>query len=164
MTEGSEEWNRNKVWHENCTYTHMHMLKHIYIHMHPHRTHMHTYPHIHTHTHTHMHNTSSHIPPLPPPHTYTHIHNIYPHVFTHVDSLNQSSLDVIERAQFVLCLDRGHPSTSSLSPHSPFSDPHSTVVAIRSLHGNGSDFNSGNRWFDCSVQVPLVVYMALRHS
>jgi len=72
------------------------------------------------------------------------------------DSLNQSSLDVIERAQFVLCLDRGHPSTSSLSPHSPFSDPHSTVMATRSLHGNGSDFNSGNRWFDCSVQLSMV--------
>ena len=143
---------------------HIHTHAHAQAHIHTHAPTPHTHAHIPTHTHTYTHTHAQHIlthPPPPPPHTYTHIHNIYPHVFTHVDSLNQSSLDVIERAQFVLCLDRGHPSTSSLSPHSPFSDPHSTVVAIRSLHGNGSDFNSGNRWFDCSVQVPLVVYIWL---
>ena len=79
--------------------------------------------------------------------------------YTHsADSLNHSSLDVIERAQFILCLDQGHPSTSSLPPHSLFSDIHSTVLANRCLHGGGSEFNSGNRWFDSGIQVCYCVH------
>ena len=79
--------------------------------------------------------------------------------YTHsTDSLNCSSLDVIESAQFVLCLDCGHPSTSSLPSHSPFSETHSTVLLNRCLHGGGSEFNSENRWFDSGIQVCYCVH------
>ena len=79
--------------------------------------------------------------------------------YTHsTDSLNRSSLDVIERAQFILCLDQGHPSTSSLPLHSLFSDIHSTVLVNRCLHGGGSEFSSGNRWFDSGIQVCYCVH------
>ena len=76
----------------------------------------------------------------------------------HTDPLNKSNLDVMERAQFVLCLDRGLPSTSTspLCPHSPYSDPQYTMVLNRCMHGNGSKFNSANRWFDSVVQVRVL--------
>ena len=70
-----------------------------------------------------------------------------------VDPVNRRSLDVIERAQFVLCLDSAHSQITSLNPHFKFTDAHCTLVANRCLHGNGSQFNSGNRWFDSAVQV-----------
>ena len=88
--------------------------------------------------------------------SYTAWFCIYIVIYTHThtaDSLNSSSLDVVERAQFILCLDQGHPSTSSLPPHSLFSDIHSTVLVNRCLHGGGSEFSSGNRWFDSGIQV-----------
>ena len=70
------------------------------------------------------------------------------------DPTNTASLDVIERAQSVFCLDKPHPyNSSSLTAHSKFSDSHSTVIANRCLHGNGSQYNSTNRWFDAANQV-----------
>ena len=85
--------------------------------------------------------------------------------------MNQSSLDVIERAQLTVCLDQAHPHTSQLqSPGSGAAqDHHKTVLANRVLHGNGSQYNSCNRWFDHAVQVNVhsvtyvhVVYPHLR--
>ena len=86
---------------------------------------------------------------------YTHTHT--------TESSNRLSLDVIERAQFVLCLDQGHSSTSSLPPLSPFCDTHSTVLVNRCLHGGGSEFNSGSRWFDSGVQVGYNIYNLWPH-
>ena len=68
--------------------------------------------------------------------------------------MNRSSLDVIERAQFALCLDRAHPQTASYSPECEFQDFHKGILANRFLHGNGSQHNSCNRWFD-AIQVSL---------
>ena len=69
--------------------------------------------------------------------------------------MNQHSLDVIETAQFVVCLDKVHPHISHLkSPDSSgMQDYHKTILANNVLHGNGSQHNSCNRWFDHAIQV-----------
>ena len=71
------------------------------------------------------------------------------------DPVNQTSLDVIERAQLTVCLDHTHPQTSKLqlADSGDTQDHHKTVLANRVLHGNGSQYNSCNRWFDHAVQV-----------
>lgn len=68
------------------------------------------------------------------------------------DPRNKRSLDVIETAQFVFCLDSAHPHVSSLGPQADFQDPHYSIVANRVLHGNGSMHNTCNRWYDTSSQ------------
>ena len=69
--------------------------------------------------------------------------------------MNQHSLDVIETAQFILCLDQVHPHTSQLQSigSDSMQDHHKTIAANNILHGNGSQLNSGNRWFDHAYQV-----------
>ena len=79
---------------------------------------------------------------------YTQLHCI-------TEPINGQSLDVIERAQFVVCLDQSHPDTSQLqsSDSGAIQDYQKSILANRVLHGNGSKQNSSNRWFDTSVQV-----------
>ena len=70
--------------------------------------------------------------------------------------MNQSSLEAIETAQGVFCLDKAFPTEAdSLGGEgvSEYWDPHKTMLANRYLHGNGSGRSSGNRWFDSAVQV-----------
>ena len=69
------------------------------------------------------------------------------------DPVNQASLDLIETAQFVLCMDTAHPLTSSLPHDAPFSNDHSSIVLSRVLHGNGSQYNGANRWYDHAAEV-----------
>lgn len=56
---------------------------------------------------------------------------------------NAESLDKIESALFVICLD------------APFDVPDSKLSAVgrQLLHGGGSNVNTGNRWFDKCIQV-----------
>ncbi|KAL5484736.1 hypothetical protein EMCRGX_G021281 [Ephydatia muelleri] len=67
------------------------------------------------------------------------------------DPVNHTSLETIETAQFVVCLDRPHPNlhTGLANQH----DSYTTFIANRCLHGSGSRYNSGNRWFDSSIQL-----------
>ena len=76
----------------------------------------------------------------------------YP-LHTHTDPVNRSSLEVIETAQFVVCLDKAHSMTDTQVNKFQFHDFHKTVLANRFLHGNGSQHNSINRWFDAAIQV-----------
>ena len=64
------------------------------------------------------------------------------------DPDNTSSLHDIQTAMFTVCLDKAHPQIPGIS--SPFRDPH---AESRCLHGNGTQQNSCNRWFDSSIQV-----------
>ena len=98
-------------------------------------------------------------------------------------STNRDSLDVIERSIFVVCLDNaekttenatkcingsnGHSETTvfltdngngcisdvSAYENYKFEDISETGIALEMLHGNGSQFNSGNRWYDKTIQV-----------
>ena len=66
------------------------------------------------------------------------------------DAVNRNSLDVIERAQFIISLDSPHPS---IDPHSPATIDEMSIMSGRCLHGNGSAHDSCNRWFDHALQV-----------
>lgn len=102
------------------------------------------------------------------------------------DSINRDSLDVIERSIFVVCLDSAEKSTENKRKSVNGSNGHSerngfhhengnacesdegnhkngkyaeisdTEIALEMLHGRGSQFNSGNRWYDKTIQVRIV--------
>ena len=72
-----------------------------------------------------------------------------------LDPTNLASLDAMETALFMLCLDKAEPRLSPTHGNVPFLDPSSTAVAQRLLHGCGPDVNSANRWFDMTVMVGL---------
>ena len=82
-------------------------------------------------------------------------HTLYSTIHCITEPINGQSLDVIERAQFVVCLDQSHPHTSQLqsSDSGAIQDYQKSILANRVLHGNGSKQNSSNRWFDTVVQV-----------
>ncbi|XP_065885479.1 carnitine O-acetyltransferase-like isoform X2 [Dysidea avara] len=65
------------------------------------------------------------------------------------DAVNKNSIDVIERSQFVLCLDPSHPG---VSVHSDERADALSIVSNRTLHGNGTNDSSCNRWFDHGIQ------------
>jgi carnitine O-acetyltransferase len=67
------------------------------------------------------------------------------------DPLNASSLREIETAMFALCLDKAHPLVPTHP--APIRDSHAEVFTKRALHGNGTQQNSCNRWFDSAVQI-----------
>lgn len=75
-----------------------------------------------------------------------------------MDEKNQHILEIIERALLVLCLDEPLPDSFN-SRLSSGRKGHSvgcrdeTNLALQMLHGGGSSHNSGNRWFDKSIQL-----------
>ncbi|CAN9504742.1 unnamed protein product [Ophioblennius macclurei] len=60
------------------------------------------------------------------------------------DKTNQDSVSAIQRSIFTLCLDPARPQTSE--------DSYRSGAAVQMLHGGGSSGNSGNRWFDKTLQ------------
>lgn len=62
-----------------------------------------------------------------------------------VDSVNSDSLKAINDSMFVMCLDKNNSAKDQASPKSR--------IALQLLHGYGSENNSGNRWFDKTLQV-----------
>ena len=67
------------------------------------------------------------------------------------DPVNTSSLHDIQTAMFTVCLDKPHPQIPG--PSTPFRNPYAIVLVSNCLHGNGTQQNSCNRWFDSSMQV-----------
>ncbi|XP_065916864.1 carnitine O-acetyltransferase-like isoform X2 [Dysidea avara] len=65
------------------------------------------------------------------------------------DAVNKNNIDVIERGQFLLCLDPSHPG---VVVHSDERADALSIVSSRSLHGNGTADSSCNRWFDQGIQ------------
>ncbi|KAL8597550.1 hypothetical protein ACOMHN_033421 [Nucella lapillus] len=63
-----------------------------------------------------------------------------------LDNKNAAAMKTIQRSIFTLCLDQ--PVTSDNAPPSP----HLSSIAAEFLHGGGADMNSGNRWFDKTLQ------------
>lgn len=65
------------------------------------------------------------------------------------DNANKESVFAIQRSIFTLCLDGAMPRVSEETYHS--------CAAIQMLHGGGSQWNSGNRWFDKTLQVRIII-------
>uniref|UniRef100_A0A670ZEP5 Carnitine O-acetyltransferase n=1 Tax=Pseudonaja textilis TaxID=8673 RepID=A0A670ZEP5_PSETE len=60
------------------------------------------------------------------------------------DKTNKESVRTIEKSIFTVCLDAPIPRVSD--------DVYKSRVAAQMLHGGGSRWNSGNRWFDKTLQ------------
>ncbi|XP_019396309.1 PREDICTED: carnitine O-acetyltransferase isoform X2 [Crocodylus porosus] len=60
------------------------------------------------------------------------------------DKTNKESVRSIEKSIFIVCLDAPMPRASE--------DIYKSRVAAQMLHGGGSRWNSGNRWFDKTLQ------------
>lgn len=67
---------------------------------------------------------------------------VYPKLLE--DPVNQASVKEIEDCVFLMCLD-GENKVEGLSERS--------AMASQVLHGSGPGNNSGNRWFDKTLQV-----------
>ncbi|XP_037002215.2 carnitine O-acetyltransferase isoform X1 [Artibeus jamaicensis] len=61
------------------------------------------------------------------------------------DKVNRDSVRSIQKSIFTVCLDRVMPRVSE--------DKYRSQVAGQMLHGGGSKLNSGNRWFDKTLQL-----------
>ncbi|XP_043576562.1 carnitine O-acetyltransferase isoform X2 [Chiloscyllium plagiosum] len=60
------------------------------------------------------------------------------------DKVNKESVKCIQKSIFTVCLDAPVPRVSD--------DLYMSHVAVQMLHGGGSRWNSGNRWFDKTLQ------------
>jgi len=69
------------------------------------------------------------------------------HIYTVPDKTNKDSVRAIQKSIFTVCLDAPKPSVSDMMYHNK--------VAAQMLHGGGSRWNSGNRWFDKTLQVTI---------
>lgn len=61
------------------------------------------------------------------------------------DDTNKRSVSAIQRSIFTLCLDGATPRVTE--------ETYRSSAAVQMLHGGGSQLNSGNRWFDKTLQV-----------
>ena len=75
-----------------------------------------------------------------------------------LDSVNEESLRTIETSIFILCLDKtipvkfNHRRSIDETEHNHRDD---NSVALQMLHGQGSELNSSNRWYDKTMQVNI---------
>lgn len=60
------------------------------------------------------------------------------------DAVNRDSLKAIVESLFLVCIDGPNPDLGNVN--------FQTKAALQTVHGNGSQGNSGNRWFDKTVQ------------
>ncbi|XP_076868046.1 carnitine O-acetyltransferase isoform X1 [Brachyhypopomus gauderio] len=68
----------------------------------------------------------------------------YDHLQPLLDKTNKDSVRAIQKSIFTVCLDAPMPRVSD--------DLYRTRAATQMLHGGGSRWNSGNRWFDKTLQ------------
>lgn len=70
-----------------------------------------------------------------------------------IDSVNKENLDIIKTALFAICIDGAGISFTGNRDSKEYMDFFRNYYSKMLLHGEGSTFNSGNRWFDKTMQV-----------
>lgn len=68
--------------------------------------------------------------------------------FPSSDKTNKESVRAIQKSIFTVCLDAPMPRVSD--------EMYQSRVAAQMLHGGGARWNSGNRWFDKTLQVSSI--------
>lgn len=68
--------------------------------------------------------------------------------FSSSDKTNKESVRAIQKSIFTVCLDAPMPRVSD--------EMYQSRVAAQMLHGGGARWNSGNRWFDKTLQVSSI--------
>ena len=75
-------------------------------------------------------------------------------LFSFVDPINRSSLEVIETAMFICSLDKSVSYMDDFKESNfKYLDKRKTLFHHNLLHGCGSKQNGYNRWYDSSGQV-----------
>uniref|UniRef100_A0A8C8M5K8 Choline/carnitine acyltransferase domain-containing protein n=1 Tax=Oncorhynchus tshawytscha TaxID=74940 RepID=A0A8C8M5K8_ONCTS len=72
------------------------------------------------------------------------------------DKTNKESVRAIQKSIFTVCLDAPMPQMSE--------QRYQSRVAAQMLHGGGSRWNSGNRWFDKTLQVNGTCGLVYEHA
>ena len=80
-----------------------------------------------------------------PPQAWPPCHHTHTRTHISTDKVNRESVHSIQKSIFTVCLDAPMPRVSE--------DVYRSQVAGQMLHGGGSKLNSGNRWFDKTLQV-----------
>lgn len=101
-------------------------------------------------------NTASFKPALPNFSPSTDTTPSYAWLISPPDKTNKESVRVIEKSICTVCLDAPMPRVSE--------DIYKSRVAAQMLHGGGSRLNSGNRWFDKTLQVRTDPLKVLRRG
>lgn len=68
-------------------------------------------------------------------------------LYLSLDKTNKESVRAIQKSIFTVCLDAPMPRVSD--------ELYKSRVAAQMLHGGGARWNSGNRWFDKTLQVSV---------
>lgn len=64
-----------------------------------------------------------------------------------LDPMNAVCLDSIKKSLFLMCIDGPNPILSNVNKD--------TMAALQTVHGCGSRYNAGNRWYDKTIQVSI---------
>ena len=72
-----------------------------------------------------------------------------------IDSGNKENLETIKTALFALCIDRPGINYTGNRDSKEYMEFFRSYYSKMLLHGEGSTFNSGNRWFDKTIQVTV---------
>ena len=70
------------------------------------------------------------------------------------DKTNNESIRASQKSIFTVCLDAPMPRVSD--------EMYRTRAGVQMLHGGGSRWNSGNRWFDKTLQVSVNKHAKLK--
>ena len=74
------------------------------------------------------------------------------HIFS-TDQTSSQSIVKIQKSMFMVCLDQDYSGTNNVQSNHFKDEFRSSASFGQILHGGGSTENTGNRWFDKTLQV-----------
>ena len=75
-------------------------------------------------------------------------------IFFSIDQTSSQSIDKIQKSMFMICFDQDNSGLNTVQSHLFRDEAISRNASFgQMLHGGGSAKNTGNRWFDKTLQV-----------